>query len=142
MAPRRSGAGVTDLESGFATAISMARAIRERAITAVELVDLHAARLDRFNPSLNAVVIRNPEARARAVEADAALARGESWGPLHGVPVTIKDIFDTRGLRTTGGYPPARDNVRPRRHGHRACPRRRRDPPARRMSPALLRLAV
>jgi len=111
MAPRRYGAGVTDLESGFATAISMARAIRERAITAVELVDLHAARLDRFNPSLNAVVIRNPEARARAVEADAALARGESWGPLHGVPVTIKDIFDTRGLRTTGGYPPARDNV-------------------------------
>lgn len=111
MAPGRSGAAVTDSGPGFATATSMARAIRERETTSVELLDLHVARLDRFNANLNAVVIRNPEARARAEAADAALARGESWGPLHGVPVTIKDIFDTRGLRTTGGYPPARDNV-------------------------------
>ncbi len=48
---------------------------------------------------------------ARAREADAALARGELWGPLHGVPMTIKDALETAGLRTTGGYPPLSDHV-------------------------------
>ncbi|HRZ09329.1 MAG TPA: amidase family protein, partial [Gemmatimonadales bacterium] len=100
-----------DLGSGFATAGELAEAIRDRQISAVEAHDLHADRIARFNPPLNAIVIPNPDARARAVAADEALARGELWGPLHGVPVTIKDIFDVRGLRNTAGYPPARDNV-------------------------------
>jgi amidase len=45
-------------------------------------------------------------ARTRAKQADEALAKGEDWGALHGVPVTIKDIFETAGLRTTAGYIP------------------------------------
>lgn len=101
----------TDIRSGFATAIALAAAIRERRISAVEAHDLHADRIARLNPALNAIVIPNPAARARAEAADAALARGESWGPLHGVPVTIKDIYDVQGLVNTAGYPPARDNV-------------------------------
>ncbi len=100
-----------DPGSGFATAGELAEAIRDRRISAVEAHDLHASRLTRFNPPLNAIVIPNPDARARAIAADEALARGELWGPLHGVPVTIKDIFDVQGLRNTAGYPPARDNV-------------------------------
>lgn len=100
-----------DLRSGFATAGELAAAICERRLSAVEAHDLYAARIDRLNPPLNAIVIPNPQARDRAIAADEALARGESWGPLHGVPVTIKDIFDVRGLRNTAGYAPARDNV-------------------------------
>lgn len=99
------------LRSGFATAGEIALAIRDRQISAVEIHDLLAARIDRYNPALNAVVIPHPGSRERAVAADEAQARGESWGPLHGVPVTIKDIFDVRGLRNTAGYKPARDNV-------------------------------
>ena len=100
-----------DLGSGFATATELARAIREGRMSAVEAYELHAARIARLNPALNAIVIPNPAARERAEAADAALARGETWGPLHGVPVTIKDIYDVRGLLNTAGYPPARGNV-------------------------------
>jgi amidase len=100
-----------DLGSGFAAARELAAAIRERRLSAVEAHDLHAERIGRINPRLNAIVIPNEGARARAVQADEALARGESWGPLHGVPITIKDIFDVRGLRNTAGYLPAKDNV-------------------------------
>jgi amidase len=50
-------------------------------------------------------------ARARAADADRALARGEDWGPLHGVPMTIKDALETAGVRTTGGHPPLKDYV-------------------------------
>ncbi len=61
----------------------------------------------KHNPALNAVVTLDPEgARRRAAEADAALAHGEVRGPLHGVPVTIKDVFETAGLRTTCSYRP------------------------------------
>lgn len=57
-----------------------------------------------MNGQLNAVVqIAADEAVARSREADAASARGESWGPLHGVPMTIKDSFDTADMITTGG---------------------------------------
>jgi amidase len=64
----------------------------------------------RHNPALNAIVTLDEErARARAKEADAALAQGEIWGPLHGVPVTIKDSIETAGLRTTSGFPPLAD---------------------------------
>src|ERR1017187_1795260 len=94
-------------ELNFATAHELAAAIRERRAAAIEALDAHLARIARYNPALNAIVTLNEEkARVRAREADAALARGESWGPLHGVPVTIKDSFATAGLRTTSGFPP------------------------------------
>lgn len=100
-----------DLGSGFATATQLAEAIRARTLSAVEAHDLHADRIRRLNPPLNAFVIPNEESRARAEAADDALARGELWGPLHGVPVTIKDIYAVAGLRNTMGYPPAKKEV-------------------------------
>ncbi len=89
------------------TATQLAQAIRERQLTAIQVLDAHLAQIAEHNPKLNAIVTLDESgARERAHQADAALARGESWGALHGVPVTIKDAFETAGLRTTSGYQP------------------------------------
>src|SRR4051794_34282140 len=91
----------------FAGTTQIATAIRARTVSALEVLDAHLAHVDMHNPALNAIVTLDAEgARARAREADAALARGEVWGPLHGVPFTLKDAFATAGLRTTTGFPP------------------------------------
>jgi amidase len=96
----------------FATTTELAKLIRSRRASAVEVLDAHLAQIAQHNPALNAIVTLDAErAQARAKEADAALARGEVWGLLHGVPVTIKDSFATTGLRTTSGYPPLADYV-------------------------------
>jgi amidase len=88
----------------YASAKSMAQAIQDREVSAVELVDAHLARIEAVNPALNAVVMLAAErARTEAAEADAALVRGESKGALHGVPFTLKDSIDTEGVITTGG---------------------------------------
>lgn len=66
----------------------------------------------RANPALNAVIILDIEgAEQRAREADAALARGEIWEPLHGVPFTLKDAHATAGMRTTTGFPSLADTI-------------------------------
>ena len=71
------------------------------------MLELYLSRIERYNGALNAVCTLDAAgARQRAREADAALARGEVWGALHGVPMTIKDALETAGLRTTGGHPP------------------------------------
>src|SRR3954463_8147019 len=88
----------------YASASALARAIRQREVSSSEVVEAHLARIAEVNPKVNAVVLLTEEAaRARAKEADEALARGESWGPLHGVPVTIKDAFEMAGLVSAGG---------------------------------------
>jgi amidase len=93
---------MTDLP--FRSATALAAAIRRRQIGCRELLELYLARMARFNPGLNAIVVTDLDgARKRADAADAALARGEVWGPLHGVPMTIKDSFDVAGLPTTWG---------------------------------------
>ena len=70
-------------------------------------MDAHLSQIEQHNPALNAVVTLNAEhARDRAREADEALARGEVWGPLHGIPFTLKDAHATAGMRTTTGFPP------------------------------------
>jgi len=91
----------------FARTTDLAAAIRSRDVSATEVLDMHLAQIERHNPALNAVVILDIEgARARAREADDALARGDIWGPLHGVPFTLKDAFATAGMRSTVGFPP------------------------------------
>ena len=88
----------------YASAKSMAQAVRDKEVSAVELVEAHLGRIEEVNTALNAVVqLAAERARAEAVEADAALARGESKGALHGVPFTLKDSIDTEGIITTGG---------------------------------------
>ncbi len=88
------------------TASELAAAIRARRVSAREALDAHMRRIERHNPALNAVVTMNPRAEDEARAADDALARGEAPGPLHGVPITIKDCFETAGLRTTNGHEP------------------------------------
>ena len=86
------------------SATELARRLRERRCSAVEALDAHLARIGTRNPTLNAVVSLDAErARERAVAADRALERGEHWGPLHGVPMTLKDGHEVAGLRTTLG---------------------------------------
>jgi amidase len=89
----------------FLSASQLAQLICERKASAVEVLDTHLKQIERHNPAVNAIVTLDEEhARQRAREADEALAHGEVRGPLHGVPITIKDSFETAGLRTTSGY--------------------------------------
>ena len=90
----------------FQSATEIARQIRERKLSAVECLQYFRQRVERFNPKLNAIVVFDWErATARASKADHALARGELWGPLHGVPITIKESYDLKGQPTTWGDP-------------------------------------
>ena len=86
---------------------AQARLLAERRLSAVELLDLHLDRIAAHQRALNAVVsVDADRARERAIADDAALDRGEVRGPLHGVPMTLKDGHDVAGLRTTIGAPP------------------------------------
>jgi amidase len=96
----------------FQSAAAIAQLIRDRKISAVEALDYFLARVDKHNPRLNAIIWLDAErARERARAADAALARGEIYGPLHGVPMTIKESFNVAGSPTTWGDPKLNDNV-------------------------------
>src|SRR5689334_8976223 len=91
----------------FSSIAQLASAIRTGMLSATEVLDAHLAQIEKHNPALKAVVTLDAEhARKRAQEADAALARGEVWGPLHGIPFTLKDAHATAGMRTTVGFPP------------------------------------
>jgi len=86
------------------SATALAKAIRDKEISSTEVVDSYIKRIKEVNPKLNAVVQLSEEtARDQALRADNALVRGDIFGPLHGVPITIKDSFDTAGLISTGG---------------------------------------
>jgi amidase len=99
-------------ESPFAPAHELARAIRTGAVSSRELLDMFVDRVERLNGPVNAVVTLDVErARAAAARADDALARGETLGPLHGLPVTIKDAIETEGIRSTGGATELTDHV-------------------------------
>ncbi len=91
-------------ELHFQSATALAKAIRTKKVSSLEVVEACLKRIGAVNPKLNAVVQLTAEkAREEARAADAALARGQSQGPLHGVPMTIKDALDTTGVVSTGG---------------------------------------
>ena len=103
---------MTQEELTHVSATTLARMIREREVSSEEVVDAHLRRIDAVNPRLNALVAPAAErAPAEACAADAALARGESAGPLHGVPFTVKDWIDAVGLPCTGGELRHKDRV-------------------------------
>ena len=103
------------LDVPFRSAKQLATEIRRKKIGCLELLDLYLARVEKFNPALNAIIASDVEAaRKRARAADRALARGTPWGPLHGVPMTIKESYDVVGLPTTWGIPELKDNHPPR----------------------------
>src|SRR5688500_4306982 len=96
----------------FATARDLATAIRQRQVSAIEVLDAYLAQIAQHNTTLNAIVTLDEEgARQRALAADDALAKDELWGPLHGVPFTLKDVIDTAGLRSTMGYAPLAERI-------------------------------
>jgi aspartyl-tRNA(Asn)/glutamyl-tRNA(Gln) amidotransferase subunit A len=103
--------GIVFLDAG-----EIARRVRAREVSPVEVVDAHLARIEELNPRLNAIVTPM-DARGAAREAEAAVLRGDELGPLHGVPFTIKDSLDTAGVRTARGsrlfadHVPAEDAV-------------------------------
>jgi amidase len=93
-------------------ATELARMLRKREISAREVLDAHLARIDLWNPVVNAIVTRTTElALGRAAELDDELARGAEPGALHGLPIAHKDLVDTAGIRTTYGSPILADNV-------------------------------
>ena len=93
-------------------ATELASLIRRGRVSAVEALDGALERYERFNPAVNAVILtRIDEARRRAAAADAAIAAGHCWGPLHGVPMTVKEAFDWAGTPSTWGFPAWADNV-------------------------------
>jgi amidase len=104
--------GLASPSARFPTAAAALAALRARRISAQELVKEQLARIAERNPALNAIVnVLGDSALASAREADASLARGKSLGPLHGLPVTVKDTFEIKGVRTTAGFEPLRNHV-------------------------------
>jgi len=91
-------------EIAYMPALEMTAAIREKKLSPVEVVDAILTRIDELNPKINAYCTLLPEdARKQAKEAEALVMKGETLGPLHGVPVSVKDLIFTKGIRTTFG---------------------------------------
>ena len=96
----------------FASAATLARRIREGELSPVEVVEAYLSRIEARNEVTNAYVhVATDRARERAREAEAAVERGDDLGPLHGVPVAIKDLRNVEGMPTTRGAVPYEDDV-------------------------------
>jgi amidase len=106
-----SAIGHPSADMAFWSAAQLARAIKEKKISALELLDAYLARIEKFNDRVNAIVdVDIAGARSHARAADEALMRGDSLGPLHGVPFTVKDSVDVAGLASTWGIREFKDN--------------------------------
>jgi len=96
----------------FESASNLATAIRDGKISSFQVVSAYIEQIEKQNSTYNANVLLNKEqALEKAKEADLAIAKGEIWGKLHGVPITIKDNYKTKGLTTTAGYLPLKNNI-------------------------------
>src|SRR4051812_9114556 len=89
-------------ELTFKTIAELATLVRARDVSPVELTDAFLERIGALDPQLNALITVTAElARTQAKRAEAELVKGEYRGPLHGMPLGLKDIYDTAGLRTS-----------------------------------------
>ena len=96
----------------YKSAMQLAALIRRKKIGCLELLDHFLARIEKYNPKLNAIIwIDKEKARKRARAADAALKKGKRFGPLHGVPMSIKESYQVAGSPTTWGAPSMKENV-------------------------------
>ena len=103
---------MTNEEICFLSAVELAAAVRTKELSPVEVTEAVLERIDRFNPALNAICTSMAEeALDIAKRAEEAVMKGDDLGPLHGVPVTIKDILAVRGVRTTSGSKLLENNV-------------------------------
>ena len=99
-------------ELHFLPATELAAMIRAKKVSATEVMQAHLKQIERVNPAVNAIVTLDAEgALAKARAADAKQARGDALGPLHGLPIAHKDLFLTKGMRTTMGSPIFKDQV-------------------------------
>ncbi len=97
---------------GFKSAMELSGLIRAKHLSSVELTEYFIRRIERFDSKLNAVPVRDFErALASANDADRALGKGSVSGPLHGLPMTIKESYDIEGLATTWGVPDLKNNI-------------------------------
>ncbi len=96
----------------FKSATELTRAIRQGEIKSLDLLNLYLDRIQRYNNEINAIVALDIDAaRERAAEADKAIALGQNWGPLHGLPMTVKDVFEVVGMPATSGDPELKDYI-------------------------------
>ena len=106
------------IELCYASAGTLSRLIQSREVSPVEIIDAHLQRIEATEPVLNSFITLLPEeARAAARRAEDDIQRGNYRGPLHGIPVALKDLYNTGGVRTTSGsrifdtYIPERDST-------------------------------
>jgi len=110
--PAHAAAEVDSGDLDYITANEAARLIREKKVSSVELTERMIQRIEAHDGKINSIILRlADEARQRAKEADAAIARGEVWGPFHGVPMTIKEMIAIKGTATTSGAPELKDHI-------------------------------
>jgi amidase len=104
---------VADNEICFMQAKDILSFMREKKLSAREVMQAHLKQIERVNPKVNAIVTLVPEDRlmAQALAADEAIAKGNWLGALHGLPVGVKDLHPTRGIRTTFGSPLHKDDI-------------------------------
>ena len=97
----------------FMRAVDMLDALRKKKLSAREVMQAHLKQINRVNSKVNAIVTLVPEEElmAQAAAADESLAKGKWLGPLHGLPVGVKDLHETKGIRTTFGSPLHKDHV-------------------------------
>ena len=102
---------MSNTEICFLTATELVRRIRVKELSVREVMEAHLTQIERVNPKVNAIVTHTDlaEVMDQADTADAALARGEDVGPLHGLPIAHKDLVETKGMRTTYGSPIFKD---------------------------------
>jgi Asp-tRNA(Asn)/Glu-tRNA(Gln) amidotransferase A subunit family amidase len=109
----RAGRAPANLEDlAFATVTEIAPLVKAKRVTSVELTKMYLARLKRYAPKLNCVITLTEElALAQAEEADQQIRHGKYKGPLHGIPCGVKDLFATKGIKTTWGAEPFQNQV-------------------------------
>lgn len=112
LSPKKQAEKTTPEALVFASASTAARAVSRGEVTSLGLTKAILRRVEAYNPKLNAIItLLEKEALAAAKRADEAVRRGEDLGPLHGVPVTVKDCFEMKGVRTTAGITSLADYI-------------------------------
>ena len=96
----------------YKSAKELAKLIKDKEISSFELLEYYIARVEKFNPDINAIIVKNyEEAYETAKKADELISKGKTLGPLHGVPMTLKESYSLNGTALTFGIPEFKDNI-------------------------------